>query len=157
MADGLLIDADGRPTRDPAVMFADPTGAILPFGGPAGGHKGYGLALACEILAGALAAGLPALPGNLRPGRVVNNALAFILDPARVAGPGWEVLADAVLDYIQDTPPAPGADRVRLPGEPEREHERRAAERGVTLDPDTVAALHRIGAGFGLDVAALLD
>ncbi|SMH47154.1 malate/lactate/ureidoglycolate dehydrogenase [Azospirillum agricola] len=156
VADGLLVDPDGRPTGDPGVMFREPTGAILPFGGRNSGHKGYGLALACEILAGAIAAGLPALPENLRPGRVVNNALAFILDPARVAGPGWQALADAVLDHMEDTPPAPGIDRVRIPGDPEREHAARVAEQGIALDPDTLAALHRIGGGFGLDVAGLL-
>ncbi|NYZ17169.1 malate/lactate/ureidoglycolate dehydrogenase [Azospirillum sp. RWY-5-1] len=152
VADGLLIDPDGLPTRDPAVMFREPTGAILPFGG----HKGYGLALACEILAGALVAGLPALPENLRPGRVVNNALAFVLDPARVAETGWEALADAALDYMEGTPPAPGTDRVRIPGDPEREHAARAARDGIALDPDTEAALHRYGTAFGLDVPGLL-
>ena len=160
VADGLLLDADGRPTRDPGMMFRDPTGAILPFGG----HKGYGLALACEILAGALAAALPALPDNLRPGRVVNNALAFLINPARLAdtgrvdtgGAGWQALTDAVLDYVEDTPPIPGGDGVLVPGEPERLRRAEAVERGITLDPDTVQALHRIGAGLGLDVPALL-
>ena len=140
-------------------MFRDPTGAILPLGGHLGGHKGYGLALACEILGGALAAGLPALPENLRPGRVVNNALAFIIDPSRVAdsgNPGWQALTDAVLDHVEDTPPIPGGDGVLVPGEPERRHRALAAERGITLDPDTVQALHRIGGALGLAVPALL-
>ena len=154
VGDGLLIDERGEPTRDPGVMFRDPTGAILPFGG----HKGYGLALACEILAGALAGGLPALPDNLRPGRVVNNALAFLIDPSRVVDSengGWQSLTDAVLDYIQETPPAPGGS-VLVPGGPERESRALAAERGITLDPDTVRALHGIGGALGLDVPAFL-
>ncbi len=154
VGDGLLIDERGEPTRDPGVMFRDPTGAILPFGG----HKGYGLALACEILAGALAGGLPALPENLRPGRVVNNALAFLIDPSRVVDSengGWQALTDAVLDYIQETPPAPGGS-VLVPGGPERESRALAAERGITLDPDTVRALHGIGGALGLDVPAFL-
>ncbi|MBK1840584.1 malate/lactate/ureidoglycolate dehydrogenase [Azospirillum sp. YIM B02556] len=151
--DGLLLDPEGRPTRDPGVMFTDPTGAILPFGG----HKGYGLALACEILAGALAGGLPALPENLRPGRVVNNALAFVIDPNRVAGPEWQTLTDAVLDHVADTPPIPGGSGVSIPGEPEALHRIAAMDRGIALDPDTVAALHRIGGGLGLDVPALLE
>ncbi|MBP2302386.1 Ldh family oxidoreductase [Azospirillum picis] len=168
--DGLLLDPDGRPTRDPGVMFSEPTGAILPFGGQTSGHKGYGLALACEILAGALAAGLPALPVNLRPGRVVNNALAFVIDPARAAAPeggiagadgsgtaaGWQALSDAVLDYVTETPPVPGGAGVRVPGEPELRHREAALRDGIALDPDTVAALHRIGGGLGLDVPALL-
>ncbi|CAO3381041.1 malate/lactate/ureidoglycolate dehydrogenase [Azospirillum argentinense] len=159
VADGLLIDERGAPTRDPGVMFRDPTGAILPFGGQLGGHKGYGLALACEILAGALAGGLPALPENLRPGRVVNNALAFLIDPSRVDSAengGWRALTDAVLDHIQDTPPAPGGAGVWVPGEPERHARASAAERGITLDPDTVRSLHRIGEALGLDVPAFL-
>lgn len=156
VADGLLLDEEGKPTRDPGVMFRDPTGAILPFGG----HKGYGLALACEILAGALAGGLPALPENLRPGRVVNNALAFLIDPSRVAdagGPGWQALTDAVLDCIQETPPVQGADGVLVPGEPERLHKAKVGERGISLDPETVQALHRIGTALGLDVRGLLE
>jgi uncharacterized oxidoreductase len=151
VGEGLLLDPEGRPSTDPAVMFRDPQGALL----PVGGHKGYGLALACEILAGALAAGLPSLPANLRPGRVVNNALAFVLDPARVSGPEWETLVDAVLDYVAETPPAPGFDRVRVPGEPEAER-RRAHAAGVPLDPVTLSALTRLGAEHGLDVADLI-
>lgn len=154
VAEGLLIDEHGHPTRDPGTMFRDPTGAILPFGG----YKGYGLALACEILAGALGAALPALPDNLRPGRVVNNALAFVIDPARAATDptGWQGLTDAVLDYVTDTPAAPGSGGVLVPGVPERLHREKVAVEGVALDPDTITALHRIGGDLGLDVDGLL-
>jgi L-lactate dehydrogenase len=37
LSEGCIIDVDGLPTTDAAVMFAEPPGAILPFGG----HKGY--------------------------------------------------------------------------------------------------------------------
>ncbi|WP_328702851.1 malate/lactate/ureidoglycolate dehydrogenase [Arenibaculum pallidiluteum] len=152
VAEGLILDAEGRPTTDPSVMFGQPQGALLPFGG----HKGFGLALACEILAGALASGLPSLPDNLRPGRVANSALAFVIDPARVSGPEWRSLTDAVLDYVLDTPAAPGFDRVRVAGQPEAEHRAAAAASGVPLDPGTLAALTRLGAEQGLDLAELL-
>ena len=36
LADGLLIDANGQPSNDPKVLFADPRGALLPMGE----HKG---------------------------------------------------------------------------------------------------------------------
>ncbi len=42
----------GKPTRDPTVMYKPPNGAILPFGE----HKGAGLAVLCDLLAGALTA-----------------------------------------------------------------------------------------------------
>lgn len=45
-----LIDAEGNPSKDPAVLFTDPPGTILPVGGLDHGHKGYGLALIVEAL-----------------------------------------------------------------------------------------------------------
>ena len=64
--DGWLLDAEGQPTNDPHTLYADPPGTILPLGGSLG-HKGYGLNVGVELLAGALAgAGCigqdPALP-----------------------------------------------------------------------------------------------
>ena len=50
MEDGLLIDAAGQPSTDPGVLYNPPFGAILPFGL----HKGGGLAVICDLLAGAL-------------------------------------------------------------------------------------------------------
>jgi LDH2 family malate/lactate/ureidoglycolate dehydrogenase len=46
------LDAEGKPTSDPAAILA--SGKILPFGD----HKGAGLALMMELLTGALAGGL---------------------------------------------------------------------------------------------------
>lgn len=47
---GCLIDADGVPTTDPAVMQVSPLGSLLTFAQ----HKGYALAAMCEVLGGAL-------------------------------------------------------------------------------------------------------
>src|SRR5437763_6502573 len=51
--EGCLLDSQGRPTTDPEVFYADPPGAILSIAG----HKGYGLAVLCDVLAGALTGG----------------------------------------------------------------------------------------------------
>jgi hydroxycarboxylate dehydrogenase B len=54
---GLLLDAQGKPTQEPGVVVQPDAqgrmGALLPFGE----HKGFGLAVACELLGGALTAG----------------------------------------------------------------------------------------------------
>src|SRR6201990_3501354 len=53
LPEGVAIGPDGEPTRDPALARR---GALLPFGGNAGGYKGFGLALmiqALGLLAGA--------------------------------------------------------------------------------------------------------
>ena len=49
---GWMIDAFGQETTDPEDFFRK-TGSLLPFGG-AVGHKGYGLGLAVDVLAGIL-------------------------------------------------------------------------------------------------------
>ena len=51
---GSLLDDQGRPSREPRFGVNPPFGALLAFGE----HKGYGLALLCELLGGALAAGM---------------------------------------------------------------------------------------------------
>src|SRR5207248_7762827 len=73
--EGCIIDAQGRPTTDPKVFYADPPGAILPIAG----HKGYGLAVLCEILAGALTGGGCSNPANAA--RVLNGMLSIYVDP----------------------------------------------------------------------------
>ena len=54
VAPDCLLDDQGRPTREPRFGVNPPFGALLAFGE----HKGYGLALLCELLGGALAAGM---------------------------------------------------------------------------------------------------
>ena len=81
--EGVLIDTSGQPTRDPNVMYGDPHGALLPFGG----HKGYALAVVAELLAGAMSGGPTIQPGNERRGGTVNNMFTIIVDPARHGGP----------------------------------------------------------------------
>jgi len=64
LPDGELIDHRGKPTDDPRVMFAESErGALLPIGA----HKGYGLALACELLAGVLSGGGTRASKSTRP------------------------------------------------------------------------------------------
>src|SRR5205807_8934658 len=75
--ENCIIDSRGLPTTDPRVFYADPPGAILPIAG----HKGYGLAVLCEVLAGALTGGGCSNPAHAD--RVVNGMLSVYLDVAR--------------------------------------------------------------------------
>ena len=60
LPENCVIDASGRSTRDPSEFYGPPAGAMLPMGG----HKGYGLSIFCEILAGALTGGGTTHPDN---------------------------------------------------------------------------------------------
>jgi hypothetical protein len=95
-------------------------------------------------------------PGSDRTfGAAVNNMLAIVIDPDAFGGrEGFEAEAEAMLDYIAATAPAEGVDRVRLPGDPERESvEKRTAE-GIPIDDNTWAQIREAATSVGL--AALL-
>ncbi|MGJ7579086.1 Ldh family oxidoreductase [Variovorax sp. RHLX14] len=112
--DGALIDADGLPTSDPSVMFANPPGALLPFGG----HKGYALGVIAELLAGVLSGGGTIQPEHPREGLATNNMFAVIFDPSRAGAASWQGHeAGAFIDYLLSCPPQPGTNAVQYPGE----------------------------------------
>ena len=119
LPEGCLIDRDGKPTRDPEAYFDG--GAIL----PSGGHKGYALALMGELIGEAM----------LGPSTTEGNWLLIALDTARFRdGNALSSAAEAVLSELRDCPPAPGFERVEIPGEREREHRRRS--NGVIAVPE---------------------
>ena len=134
LKDGLLIDADGRPTNDPAVRMRDPRGALLPFGA----HKGSGLALICELLAGGLSGGGTIQPGNPRRGGIINNMFAVVIDPARFSDPDWlRAEIDATVAYVKASPPAEAGTPVMVAGEPERAARLVRARDGLPIDDTT--------------------
>jgi hypothetical protein len=88
MEEGLLIDAAGNATTEPGVMYNAPYGAILPFGL----HKGGGLAVICDLLAGALTGGLCGfLVWNVSGRLYVGDAGALFVGAA-LAGLGLELV-----------------------------------------------------------------
>jgi uncharacterized oxidoreductase len=131
---GRLIDGDGHPTQDPRYAVVPPFGAMLPFGE----YKGYGMALACELLGGALTGGGTWHHPESDHQRVLNGMLAVLLDPQRLGtAQAFQREAREFLDWLRNSRPAPGFDRVRVPGEPERET-RAARERdGIPVDATT--------------------
>ena len=59
--EGLIVDEKGRPTTEPREFWppggGGPIGSILPLGWPVGSHKGFGLAMVVDVLAGVLTGG----------------------------------------------------------------------------------------------------
>lgn len=151
--DGALIDEYGQPTRDPNVMYRDPRGALLPFGG----HKGHALAMVTELLAGALSGGPTIQPGNARLGGVINNMLTLVLDPARFAGLEWfRRELDAFVDYVKASPPANPLEPVLIPGDPERILHAQRTRDGIDIDATTWDEILRASKNVGLPRAQAL-
>lgn len=128
--EGALIDHEGSATTDPTVMFKQPVGALIPFGN----HKGYGLAVMCELLAGALAGEWTAQPANERGHNIVNHMFMVVLDPAAFGGlESFQAETEAMIDYLHESAPASGSAGVLIPGEPERASQAEREQRGIPL------------------------
>jgi hydroxycarboxylate dehydrogenase B len=146
VADGNLLDHDGKPTNNPAVMWTEPFGALLPFGE----HKGFGLGFICELLAGGLS-GAGAIPGRTNWDVIDNNMLSILIDPAKLAGgQSYEMETQRLIEWVYSTPAAAGFDRVRIPGEPEREMRARRGAEGIPIDPISWKEIVDCAASFGI-------
>jgi uncharacterized oxidoreductase len=151
VAEGNLLGRDGAPTQDPSVMWIEPFGALLPFGE----HKGFGLGMMCELLAGALG-GAGTIPGRTGWDVIDNNMLSILIDPARLGGAeAYARETDRLVDWVYDTPAMDGVDRVRIPGEPEREMRALRGRDGIPIDPTTWGDILEAAAALGLDEAAV--
>jgi uncharacterized oxidoreductase len=147
-----VIDDHGRPTLDPRFAVIEPFGAILTFGG----HKGYGMAVLCELLGGALAAGMSQHTHDTSKKRVLNGMLSVLLKPEAIADmPSYERELRAFTDWVTASPPREGYDRVRLAGEPEREHRARRTAEGVPVDAITWQEILDAAQSLGVDPAAV--
>jgi uncharacterized oxidoreductase len=150
--EGCLVDATGRATRDPNTLFSTPMGALMPFGE----HKGYGISVACEILAGALTGGVTMPPGRPRPTMIINNMLTIIIDPAATgAAETFRAEAQAVADWVKASPKAPGIDEILVAGEPERAMRAKRLAEGVPVDANTWAEIVAAGESVGVSRSAL--
>jgi len=150
--EGTLIDADGRPTTDPAQMYTSPRGGALT---TAGGHKGSGLAIMCELLGAALIGGETVQPGNDWNGRAINNMLSIVIDVDAAHDRGAVLAeAEAYLDFVSSSPLREGSDAVLMPGQPEQ-IARKARADGFAVDETTHAQLRACAEKAGLDEAAI--
>ena len=144
--DGWLIDADGNPTNDPNSLYAEPPGTILPLGGSLG-HKGYGLNIAVELLAGAL--GGAGCLGKDRQFR--NGALLVLLDVEQLVGlDAYYEEADDYIAFVRSAATAPGFDSILMPGEIELKVKKQRMAEGVFVEDETwgqiVASAEQVGA-----------
>lgn len=149
---GLVIDAEGKESTDPATMFRDPMGALLTMGE----HKGYAISTMLELFAGALAGGMTIATLTPKEKRIVNNCVAVAIDPDAF-GTRDTMTAEAgrLEAWLKASPPRDTAP-VMLPGEPELEA-RRARADGLPVDAGTWKLLVDLAASYGIDASRHLD
>ncbi|MDQ2778812.1 MAG: malate/lactate/ureidoglycolate dehydrogenase [Pseudomonadota bacterium] len=154
VAPGTLIDEHGAPTTDPGVVVVPQSngffGALMTFGE----HKGYGMAVACELLGGALSGGGTwHQPADGRRA-VYNGMLTVLIDPVKLGTHAhFQSEATAFVDWLRQCPPAAGFDAVQIAGEPERKARAARQREGIVVDAATWGELVAAGAKVGVRVA----
>lgn len=146
---GALINEHGMPTTDPGGMSGtELKGALTPLGR----HKGYGLAFACEILAGVLSGAGTLQPEHERRGGIQNRMFSILIDPAAFGDTGWmDAEVEAMSEYVLASPPMDWDSPVLYPGDPERAWRGKRAREGVPLDETTIEQLNKAAETAGAD------
>lgn len=150
--EGALIGSDGKPSRDPRIMYTDPPeGALQPFGD----HKGYGMALLNEILPAAMTGAVGCRPETrFDPPKTINNMLSVIIDPLKlVSRARFNSEVDAAIAHVKASPPADPAKPVLVPGDPERMSGAKRKAEGVPVDDETWREIVASGESVGLTAA----
>ena len=138
LAGDWLVDNQGRASNDPAVLEADPPGALLALGGLDRGHKGFALAIMIE----ALTSGLPGYGRANGPTNWGAGVYLQITDPEAFGGldafthqTGW------LADQCRGAAVPGGAAPVRMPGDGALARRREATENGIKLNPNILESL----------------
>jgi hydroxycarboxylate dehydrogenase B len=150
LPEGAVLDAEGKPTRDPDAFYGPPMGTILPFGGVAG-HKGFGIALLVELLGATLSGVEPATDD-----RSINGFTIVAINSGAFAETNIvRARATDLASYVRSSRPLDPARPVMVPGQPEFAHVRAAGEDPlVTIDDATWGDLVEAARSVGLEAPA---
>ncbi len=157
---GWVQDKEGNDVTDAHALKTG--GVMLPLGSDRehGSHKGYALGSIVDIFSavfsgasyGPWAPPFPAyvpMPENM-PGKGLGHFFgAMRIDAFRPADE-FKTHMDNWINRFRNATPAPGCDRVLIPGDPEREMEAIRMREGIPLNENVYNDLVEIGKRFGL-------
>ena len=145
----VIIDAEGKPTRDVNDFYGPPRGGILPLGAAAG-HKGYALGVMIEMLAGGV------------------TGAGYVSDEAETHGNGvlFQVMnieafedvdsfkrrSRGLVDHVKSSRTREGFDEVLFPGEPEYRRAKQRQRDGIDLPDSLWSAIKELALELGVDV-----
>jgi LDH2 family malate/lactate/ureidoglycolate dehydrogenase len=137
LPEGWAFDLNGNPTRDPHQALP-PHGTLAPLGG----HKGYALALALEILCGVLA--------GIWPPASSANFVGAISVEAFLPLDTYEQSLAGLAEELTSGPRRAGVDAIHLPGERSAARKRRNAAEGLMIPAELWAEIASLARGAGV-------
>ncbi len=143
-----LLDSHGEPTINPADLYGPPFGAIL----TAGAHKGYGLSLMVEAVAGALSGGGVSHADSEIDS--VENAFTVMAIDIEWFAPLDEFRhdVDAMTAHMRTAPPVEPNGEVLIPGEPERRERAKRLANGIEIEAETWARILDTARSVGIEL-----
>ena len=145
---GWAIDSAGEPTTDPQAAI---DGIILPMGG----HKGYAIATAIDVLSGVLTGSgfLSQVHSPYKTAEKSNCGHMIIAINIAAFLPVQEFNArmENYISELKSAPLAKDVSDIHYPGEIEARNDERNRREGLALPSDTLADLKRIAVELGLD------
>jgi len=145
---GWAADRSGVPTTDPGEALA---GMLLPMGG----HKGYGIAVMVDVLAGVLsgscfAAGIQG-PYQAQHRSGCGHLIIALNISAFMPLEAFNSRAEEFISELKSVSPVAGVAEVLYPGEQEGRAEARARLEGIALPAATLADLERLARATGVE------
>jgi hydroxycarboxylate dehydrogenase B len=141
LPDGWLVDHLGRPTNNPDLLYGPPSGALLPFGG----HKGFGLSMLVDALAGALSgAGCCTDADAPKAGKTDGVFMVAIKIAAFQDLAEYQRNIGLMVKHVKSSPPSKGVTEVLVPGELEAKTRRRRLLEGIPVEPATWEEIERL-------------
>lgn len=132
--EGWLINAQGESTTSVDDFYGMPPATLLPFGGISA-HKGFGLSMIVDILAGALTEAGCSRNKNARVG---NGLFVLVINIASFRGfTGFSVQIERFIEYLKSSKPAAGVENIRVPGERGWDEQRKRELEGIPIDDET--------------------
>jgi L-lactate dehydrogenase len=142
-----LLDSEGLLSDDPAVLFSEPPGSILPLGGMDLGYKGYALGILVEALSAALA-GSGRADGIERWGASV---FLQIIDPKGFSGlEAFTRETQWLAEACRQNRVRSGDPAVRLPGQRALQLRQEQLANGLRLYPSIMRAIEPWAHKFGV-------
>ncbi|MGI5836607.1 MAG: Ldh family oxidoreductase [Chloroflexota bacterium] len=137
--EGLIADEKGRPTTEPREFWppggGGPIGSILPLGWPVGSHKGFGLAMVVDVLAGVLTGGGFAQTASIAGSDIGQFYWALDISPF-MALEKFRARVDEQIDQVKSSARIEGAGEILVPGERGQRLRESLLARGTVPIPD---------------------
>ncbi len=153
-----LVDEQGNITAEPSAIYALEPGKapdVMAGGGALramGEHKGSGISVMCELIAGVLTGSGSAGP---RPVRFSNGMLSVYVDPTvldtgRGTDDAIDTLAQEYMDWFYEAAAIDSAKPVLLPGDPERKRRMERERDGLTIPADAWQTIAEAASSVGI-------